>query len=437
VGDLQEFFLSFILAEASPTTAPDRQRHQKTVARLSRGTSDALSTVLLMAQLTGIEVRHKKACGSRDGRRCNCEPSYQASVWSARESKRIRKTFPSLAEARAWRSETQTGVRRGTMRAPANMTVQEAADELVAGMKSGRVRNRSGDLYKPSAIRSYEAALRDHVVPRVGRMRLADVQRRDVQQIGDDLLSDGRDPSTIRNALMPLRVIFRRAVEDGDLAVNPCTHLRLPAVRGRRERIASPDEAQRLLAALPERDRPVWATALYAGRRRGELMALRWEDVDLAAGVIRVVRSYDDKGRVEVEPKSRAGRRTIPIVGALRDALIEHRARQSHDDGLVFGSSAKRPFVASNLWRRAQRAWKRDGLKPIGLHEARHTFASVLIAAGVNAKAITTYMGHASIQTTYDLYGKLMPGSESEAGALVDAYLARADTQSRLEQLES
>ena len=388
-----------------------------------------------MAQLTGIDVRHKKACASRNVSRCNCQPTYQASVWSARESKRIRKTFSTLAEARAWRSETQTGVRRGTLRAPANMTVQEAAEELVAGMKAGRVRNRSGDLYKPSAVRSYEAVLRDHILPRIGRTRLADVQHRDVQRIADDLLTEGRDPSTIRNALMPLRVIIRRAVEDGDLVINPCAHLRLPAVRGRRERIASPDEAPRLLAALPERDRPVWATALYAGLRRGELMALRWDDVDLAAGVIRVERSYDDKGRVEIEPKSRAGRRTVPIVGALRDVLVEHRARQDRNGGLVFGSRAETPFVPSNLWRRAERAWKRTSLEPIGLHEARHTFASVLIAAGVNAKAITTYMGHASIQTTYDLYGKLMPGSESEAAALVDAYLARADTQSRLDQL--
>ena len=80
----------------------------------------------------------------------------------------------------------------------------------------------------------------------------------------------------------------------------------------------------------------------------------------------------------------------------------------------------------------SSRAWPTR--ESIGLHEVRHTFASVLIAAGVNAKAITTYMGQASIQTTYDLYGKLMPGSESEAAALVDAYLARANTQARLTQ---
>jgi len=389
-----------------------------------------------MAQRTGIEVRHRKACASRSDGRCNCQPTYQASVWSARESTRIRKTFPTLAEARAWRSETQTGVRRGTLRAPAHTSVREAAEELVAGMKSGRVRTRSGDLYKPSAIRSYEAALRDRVVPHLGPTRLGDVQRRDVQRIADDLLSQGRDPSTIRNALMPLRVIFRRAVEDGDLAVNPCSHLRLPAVRGRRERIASPEEAEQLLAVLPERDRAIWATALYAGLRRGELLALAWEHVDLAIGVIRVERSYDDKDRVQVEPKSRAGRRTVPIVGALRDVLVEHKARERRDTGLVFGPSAETPFQPSNVWRRAQTAWKRAGLNPIGLHEARHTFASVLIAAGVNAKAITTYMGHASIQTTYDLYGKLMPGSESEAAVLVDAYLARANTRARVAQLD-
>ena len=213
---------------------------------------------------------------------------------------------------------------------------------------------------------------------------------------------------------MPLRVIFRRAVEDGDVAVNPCAHLRLPAVRGRRERIASPQEAEQLLSALPARDRPVWATALYAGLRRGELMALRWDDVDLANGVIRVERAYDEKAHREIEPKSRAGRRTIRIVGALRDILVVHKANQTRADALVFSGDAR--FQPSNLWRRAQSAWKRAGVEPIGLHEARHTFAS--------------------IQTTYDLYGKLMPGSEAEAAALVDAYLTRADSASRIAQVQ-
>ena len=224
--------------------------------------------------------------------------------------------------------------------------------------------------------------MRDRLLPALGGERHGDVQRRDVQRLADELLGEGLDPSTVRNVLMPLRVIYRRAIEDGDLAVNPTSNLRLPAVRGRRERIASPEEAQQLLAALPERDRAVWATALYAGLRRGELMALRWDDVDLAQGVIHVERSYDEKARVEIEPKSRAGRRTVPIVGALGDELLTHKARERRDSGLVFGLTESKPFVTSNVWRRAQVAWRRAGLNPIGLHEARDTFASTLIAAG-------------------------------------------------------
>ena len=148
----------------------------------------------------------------------------------------------------------------------------------------------------------------DCIVPDLGGARLADVGLSDVQEIADRMLASGHDPSTIRNAIMPLRVIYRRALTRGDVAVNPCVGLELPAVRGRRERIASPA-------------RPV------------------------------------------------------------------------------------------------RRAWKEAGLRPIGLHEARHTCASVLIAAGVNAKAITTFLGHSSIQVTFDRYGHLMPAPPTKPEA--------------------
>jgi integrase len=89
----------------------------------------------------------------------------------------------------------------------------------------------------------------------------------------------------------------------------------------------------------------------------------------------------------------------------------------------VFGSDAETPFDYHPTMRRAQRAWKAAELEPIGLHEARHTFASLMIAAGVNAKALATYMGHSSITITLDRYGHLMPGNEPEAAARLDALL--------------
>jgi integrase len=383
----------------------------------------------------GILVRHLKGCASHSGRRRNCRPTYQASVWSARDGRRIRKSFATLAEAKAWRADALGAVRRGTMRAPSQVTLREAAETWLAGARDGSIRNRSGDRYKPSVLRSYETSLRLRVLPGLGGRKLSEVRRPDLQDFADRLLADGTDVSTIRNTLMPVRAMFRRAVARGDVAVNPTSALELPAVRGRRDRIASPEEAAKLVEALPERDRALWATALYGGLRRGELQALRWEDVDLAKGVIRVERAWDVR-EGEIEPKSRAGRRTVPIAAVLRDELVEHKQRRSGSD-LVFGRPDGKAFDGSTVDARAKAAWRSAGLDPITLHEARHTFASLMIAAGVNAKALATYMGHASVTITYDRYGHLMPGNENEAAALLDAYLARADTQAHLAQIGS
>jgi integrase len=393
------------------------------VARLWRPPSDALVTVVLVT--AGIRVRHSKVCPSRSGTACRCRPTYQASVWSARESKRLFKTFASLAEAKAWRTDAQVALRRGTMRAGSTGTLREVAEAWLEGVKSGAIRNRSGYAYKPSAIRGYETALVARVLPELGGLRLSEIRRVDLQDFADRLCADGLDPSTVRNTLMPLRAVFRRAVARGEIAVNPTSGLELPAMEGARDRIASPAEAADLLAALPEQDRALWATAMYAGLRRGELLALRWEDVDLAAAVIHVERSWDAKEGV-VGPKSRAGRRTVPIPVVLREHLVEHKLRCGRHVGLVFGTSFAQPFTPSNVRERANAGWLRAGLEPIGLHECRHTFASLMIAAGVNAKALSAYMGHSSVTITLDRYGHLMPGNESEAAQRLDAYLAEA-----------
>lgn len=335
---------------------------------------------------------------------------------------KIRRTFESQSAAKAWRADAVTKLNRGQLAGVRSRRVREAAAEMLDGMREGTVRTRSGDPYKPSAIRSYDESLRVHVLPPIGAMRLSDVKHKHVQHIADRLHAEGKSPSTIRNAIIPLRVIYRRAMRAGDVSVSPCANLELPAVRGRRERIPSPQEVTALLAALAERDRALWATALYAGLRRGELRALRWEDIDLRAGVIHVRRSMDIRGPI-IAPKSAAGIRTVPIAKVLRVYLNEHRLRNESSQ-YVFGA-ADRPFEPTSTAERARKAWVAAKLNPIGLHDARHVAASVLIAAGVNVKALSTYMGHSSITITLDRYGHLFPGSEDEAAELIDAFLER------------
>jgi len=128
---------------------------------------------------------------------------------------------------------------------------------------------------------------------------------------------------------------------------------------------------------------------------------------------------------------SDAGRRRVPLARTLRPYLEAHRVLQGRGgDGLCFGALPERPFDPPAGLERAHRAWRLARLEPITLHECRHTYAAFMIAAGVNPKALSSYMGHASITITLDRYGHLMPGAEGEAAAMLDAYLEQGRSES-------
>jgi integrase len=308
-------------------------------------------------------------------------------------------------------------------------------------MRAGTIRPKGRERYKPNTIRSYDRALRVHIAPsKVGDLKVSDMQRNDLQGFSDELLALGLSVGTVSNILNPIQAFCRRAVDRGELAVNPAEGIDLPNGTSQRPtRIASAAEATALLAALRPEDRPIWATAFYAGLRRGELQALRCRDLDFKANLIRVERGWDQEEGA-IEPKSRSGRRAVPMLALLRSHLETslHRTGRSDDD-LVFGRTSRGAFVASTVDNRAKRAWssfnareREDAevagrepqpLIPITLHECRHTFASLLIDAGANPKAIQVFMGHSKIQTTFDIYGHLLPGSHDEVRERMDAYL--------------
>ena len=426
---------------------------------------------------TGIIRRHSRNCPALGTGRCNCNAGWEASVHSVRDDKKIRKRFRTQAEAKSWRAAAQQAVEGGTLRAPTATTLNEAAEAWLAGAEAGEIRNRSGQPYKPATLRGYRQGL-DKVLPLFGTPKLSAVTTADLQAVVDRWQGEGQPASTIRNSIKPLQAIYRRAKARDGLPVNPTHGLELPAPRAEEVEIVPPYAAACLLDDLPDGDRGVWATALYAGLRYGELRALRESALDFAAGTIAVRKSWDPVAG-EIDPKTRTSRRVTPMTGLLRDLLLEHRLRRGETatDGLVFGEDGL-PFQAANLYRRADRAWAvaavrracdsypdvagtalvralyAEGHAPkaisaalgveatavraavagqpepkerkadrLRLHQARHTYASMMIAAGVNAKAVQKFMGHSSINVTFDLYGHLMPGTEAETAALLGTYV--------------
>ncbi len=379
----------------------------------------------------GIRKRHTKKCPARTGGACRCDGGYEASVYSERDGKKLYKTFRREAEARSWRADTKRSLDRGSLRAPGSRTIREAGETWLAGAERGEIRNRSGRPFKPSSLRGYRQSFIDRIVPAVGHVKVAALTTSDLQILVDQWQAEGHAASTVRNSLRPLQAIYRRARAREGVPVNPTRDLELPVPDRREVEIISPSVAARLLAALPEEERVIWATALYAGLRSGELRALRWGAVDLSRNLIEVRESWDPK-EGPVEPKTRRSRRRVPVPNILRAQLADLRKRKANTSGdsLVFAED-ETPFQPERLYRYADSTWHHAGIRDrLRLHQARHTYASFMIAAGVNAKALSSFMGHASITVTFDLYGHLMPGSEAEGAALLDAYLdGRSDEE--------
>lgn len=375
---------------------------------------------------TGIDTRHRKVCATREGRGCDCKPTYQAHVYDAATGRRIRKSFPTRTAAKLWRQDALVALRHGEaerLLPPRGRTVGEGLDGLLAGMRDGTALDRSGRRYRPSTIRGYESSVERHLRDALGHLRLAEVRRGDVQALVDRLHAQGFTGSTVRNKLDPLRVLYRRAEQDEEVHRNPTERLRMPALRHGARQVAEPERAERLLDALPPSERPLWATMFYAGLRVGEARALRWRHVDFDGGRIVVEASWDDH-EGEQDTKTAAGRRTVPLVGRLRTELAAHKlATGRGPDGLCFGRTAVAPEERTTIRSRANRAWQGTGLAGLTPHEARHTCASYLAAAGLTPKEMQTAMGHADIRTTLNIYAKAVPGWEEGAAAKLDAYL--------------
>jgi integrase len=390
-----------------------------------------------MASTPGIYVRHSRSCKSRDGGKCNCEPSFEPWVYSKRDGKKIRgrerdgQPFKTLAAAKGWRIDALKGVKDRRLRAPSAVTLRQEVDEWLEGAREGRILNKRERPYKPAVIRNYELALRLRVLPVLGDRRLASIDLADLLELKEQLQGDGRSASVVRNTFVPLQAIYRRARLQGRIPVDPTTDLPLPTA-GQRDRAASPQQAAELLAPLDKLAGGAWATAFYASLRRGELRALRVRCVNLEEGWIDVEHGWDDK-EGEIDTKSDAGARRVFIADALRpylEPLVEGRA----PDELVFGHD-QTPFESRALARKAERAWDAAdearaelGLAPLErftLQEARASFRTWIDATPIGDTRGDRYHGHAD-EHVRGRYIHPLPAQLEADRAVFDEYVAGA-----------
>jgi integrase len=293
----------------------------------------------------------------------------------------------------------------------------------------------------PGTVGSYRSLLVRHIAPTIGRLRIGAVDARTLDRFYDRLENHGLAASTIRSAHALIRGALRQAVRWGWLSTNVARDARPPTVRRGEVRLPTPAEVVVAIEAADAYDPEFGAfvrLAAATGARRGELCALRWSDVDVDGGVVRIDASVVDApgaGVVIKETKTHT-RRGVALdpstVSALRRhlELVTLRAvfcgLRLADDAFVFslevdGSRPWRPEMASHRWDTVRR---RAGLDGVRLHDLRHFQATMLLRAGVPVKNVSKRLGHRDAATTLNVYAQFLEEADRQSADLIGRLLA-------------
>jgi len=347
----------------------------------------------------------------------------------------------TLTEARRQRALLQTLGELGELPLSPSLTFGAVAARWLADFEAkvaiGTRSERTLDLYR--------SQLRLHLVPQLSRRRIAAITPDDVVAVTRQLFARGLSPWSVKRILGALSSVFSYSLRRGYINQHPFRCLERderPHPIGSDQRVLTRSELARLFAACPRRDQPFLLTGVFTGMRLSELLALGWEDVDFAAGVIRVRHQLAHGRRGvpprRIPPKTRASTREIPLLPQLAVVLREHK-RGSHiraGTDYVFATARGTPFLHGNVSRRVLRraatdaGLDRDGRR-VRFHDLRHTFAShLIIDIRLDVVQVSRILGHARTSMTLDTYTHLFEAARH--GADVRAELARSDFASLL-----
>jgi integrase len=288
--------------------------------------------------------------------------------------------------------------------------------------------------------------IRCHLKPALGHIALKDLRPDQVQRLYNDKRDARLSSRTVRYLHMILHGALKQAMKNQLVMRNVSEATTPPARKTRKMRPLTLAQVNQFLAAVKE-DRlfPAIFLALGTGLRRGELLALRWSDIDLNAGVLHVrqalirVGNYDASAGdrktrlIFQEPKTEESRRTIPVPADIIEALTHHKARQAQerllfgeaydDQGLVFCQVTGQPIDPRNFTRSFTRLLQQAGVPHIRFHDGRHTFATLMLELGEAPKTVQTMLGHTKIATTLDIYSHVSLDLEKRAAARLNAAL--------------
>jgi integrase len=308
-----------------------------------------------------------------------------------------------------------------------NLTVGEYLDSWLSDSVRGTVR--------PSTFERHEGIIRLHIKPSLGRVGLKKLTPAHVRGLHREKLDAGLAPATVRKIHSTLHKALSQAVSDGIVPRN-AADVKAPRPTPEEMQPLSEAEARAFLdTARGDRFEPLYMLAISTGLRRGELLGLRWKDVDLERGTLRVGRALvREAGRhVLGETKTRRGRRQINLTPRAVSTLKAHCKKQleekikltglHRDHGLIFATRVGTPINPENLVNRSFKPLlERASLPEIRFHDLRHTCATLLLGRGVHPKLVQELLGHATIAMTLDTYSHYMPSmGDQAAGAMEDA----------------
>ena len=283
---------------------------------------------------------------------------------------------------------------------------------------------------------SYSYIVEGHLIPSLGKVVLADLQPQDVQRYYAEKLNkgrtDGKGGLSGRSVVYYHRILSKAldyAVKMGVVVRNVANLVEPPRVKKVTMNTLSTEEVTRFLEAAKETDYYVFfATLLYTGLRRGELLALRWRNLDLIKGNLTVVETAYKLGNGDYiikEPKTAHSRRSVTLSTSLIELLRAYRIDQEllriqlgvslNADDFVFIRPDGSPLNPSAVSLAFRRIIHKAGLKDIRIHDLRHTHATLMLQAGVNPKVVSERLGHASISITLDIYSHVLPGMQEAA----------------------